>query len=38
MRQGCILSLLLFNIVFEFLTRAIRQEEEEKKEYKMERK
>jgi hypothetical protein len=28
MRQGCSLSLLLFNIVLKFLARAIRQEEE----------
>jgi hypothetical protein len=28
MRQGYLLSLLLFNIVFKFLVRAIRQEQE----------
>jgi hypothetical protein len=28
MRQGCSLAPLLFNIVLEFLTRVIRQEEE----------
>jgi hypothetical protein len=28
MRQGCLLSSLLFNIVLEFLAREIRQEEE----------
>jgi hypothetical protein len=31
MRQGCPLSLLLFNIVLEFLARTIRQEEEIKR-------
>jgi hypothetical protein len=28
MRQGCLLSLLVFNTVLEFLTRAIRQDQE----------
>jgi hypothetical protein len=28
MRQGCLLSSLIFNVVLEFLTRAIRQEQE----------
>jgi hypothetical protein len=28
MRQGCPLSAVLFNIVLEFLVRAVRQEEE----------
>jgi hypothetical protein len=31
MRQGCSLSPLLFNIVLEFLVKAIRQEEEIKR-------
>jgi hypothetical protein len=31
MRKGCPLSPLLFNMVLEFLTRAIRQEEEIKR-------
>jgi hypothetical protein len=33
MRQGCLLSLLLFNIVFEFIARAIRKEENVKGKY-----
>jgi hypothetical protein len=31
MKQGCLLSPLLFNIVLEFLTREIRQEQEIKR-------
>jgi hypothetical protein len=31
MRQGCLLSLVLFNIVLEFLAKAIRQQQQKKR-------